>query len=413
MKISSQKEIESQLAKPRIARTIHDELFKSLEQEEVSVLYGPRQVGKSCEIALCIYELLAQETSADIFYFNLDIITEDFSNPDNFLSSILAQKSDKSTKTYVFIDEAQRLENIGLFVKYIYDQKHKIKFFLTGSASMDIKTKIKEPLTGRKKEFFLYPLTLSEILVFRGFNIKNIEGNFSVLEKTLEEYLLFGGYPSVVTNADIKSKKEKLEEISQSYIMRDIASLFEISDLATLNVIAVFLAENIGNLVSKENISKLAAASKYETEKILSALEKTFVFWYVRPFAKNRAKEIIHRPKIYFLDTGIRNALIRKLDPALVTADKGKLFENAVANQLAAHYKSQYVKFWRTINQTEIDFIVEKEGGKLDIWEAKYSWDQTLMPRNVASFIANYKSIVDGTEIISKQTLYKLLSATQ
>ncbi|MFH1361537.1 MAG: ATP-binding protein [bacterium] len=409
MKISSQKEIENQIAKPYILRAIHEELFKSLEQEEVSVLYGPRQVGKSCEIALCIYELLKHDPWADIFYYNLDIIAEDFSSPDNFLNSLFAQKSDKRKKTYIFIDEAQRLENIGLFVKYIYDQKRNIKFFLTGSASLDIKTKIKEPLTGRKKEFALRPLTLSEIMAWHGFHVKNIEGNFSALEKTLEDYLLFGGYPGVLTSPNLKAKKEKLEEISQSYVLRDVAALFEIGNITALNSIAIFLAENIGNLVSKDNISRLAAVSKYETEKILSALEKTFIFWYVRPFAKNRTKEIIHRPKIYFLDTGIRNALLRKLDPALVTADRGKLFENAVANQLAAHYQPQYVKFWRTINQTEVDFIAEKEGGKLDVWEAKYSWNQTTIPRNIASFLSSYKNFVDKSEIVSKQTLSKLL----
>jgi len=408
MRLTSQEQMERILAKPHINRDIHSELYASLSNKEVTVLYGPRQVGKSQELAKCIEDLLFNDPTAVINYFNLDVIPEDFKDPDRFINSLLAQQGTKDGTIYVFIDEAQRLPNIGLFVKYIHDQHQPIKFILSGSASLDIREKIKEPLTGRKIEFYLSPLTLGEIMKFNGIDISKIRGSFNGLDKELNNYLLFGGYPEVFLLSNLEEKRRKLKEITESYILKDLTELFDIHNQENFRLIANYLGENIGAILSKEGLSKLTAISKYEIEKSLTALEKGFVASLIRPFARNRAKELIHRPKIYFEDNGIRNALLNRLDATTTVSDQGQLFANTVFIHLKNRYGGSNLKFWRTNNQTEVDFIIEKEGRILAI-EAKNSWIKKSLPRNLISFKHKYLNKIEDAKVISRENLFTII----
>ncbi|MFW5720628.1 MAG: ATP-binding protein, partial [Candidatus Dojkabacteria bacterium] len=219
--ILDKKSIAGLIPSRRIKRTIARNLFEHImKRGEVTVLYGARQVGKSTLILSCLEEYCNQ--GGNIFYFNLDYDLQDFiTDPTEFIAYIESKKNTQNTM--IFIDEAQRLENIGLFVKYIYDRKLQYKFILSGSASLDIQSKVKEPLTGRKKEFYLGSLTLSEILTFKGYNTEAITGSFPQLQTILEDYLLYGGYPQVFLSATKEDKVEKLEEISESYVLRDLS----------------------------------------------------------------------------------------------------------------------------------------------------------------------------------------------
>jgi len=409
MKITSIDQITRLVKVPFINRSLHSSLLNHVTNSlDVTVLYGPRQVGKSQEIYKSLQSLL-KDNDADLFLYNLDVIPDEFESPDAFLATLLAQKANPDRKTYVFIDEAQRLENIGLLVKYIYDQNKNIKFVLTGSASLDIKAKIKEPLTGRKQEFFLSPLTLKEIANFRGINPNQVTSGFPLLDKVLDEYLLYGGYPEVVTIEAKAQKIAKISEIANSYTLRDISSFFEFDTSKTLQLVARFLAENIGNILSKENISKIGGISKYQTEKALEALEKSFIIKLVPPLAKTPSKELTHRPKIYFQDLGIRNAILNKLDPTLIFADKGQLFENAVATELLSKFGSDALKFWRTTNQTEVDFVVVKPNGKTNAIEAKYRWEnKKSLPKNLQSLKQQYPELIEKVDVISKSNYWQL-----
>lgn len=407
MKIANIQEVTRLLPTTFIPRTLTHALEQSLTIPEVTVLYGPRQVGKSAIVLQLMKQLVSQHPAPDIFYFTLDHPRDDFDDPDQFLRSIMAKRPNSTVPCYIFIDEAQRINNVGVFIKYLYDLQMNIKFILTGSASLDIKQKIKEPLTGRKREFYLPPLTLTELLAYRGLKMKE-EGSIRETQELLDEYLLFGGYPGVVLAPSREEKMARITEIADSYIFRDISELFTIQNIQSLRILVSFAAENIGNLVSRDNLSTIASVSKYEVEKMMTAIEKTFIVWLAHPFAKNRAKELIHRPKLYFHDTGIRNAVLRKLDPHLIAADKGKLFENVVANELKARYGQDVIKFWRTHNQTEVDFVVSKPTGKVDIVEAKYSWDTEKLPPNMRSFTDLYKDIVDTARVISKENYWTI-----
>lgn len=412
MKITSKANIARFLPTRYIERSIHKKLLTHLDQEEATVLYGPRQVGKSIEVYKLIERLCTQKSIPDIYYFSFDLMSDDFSDPNRFIRSIHAQNVHADRTTYICIDEAQRLKNAGLFLKYIYDQKLKWKLIVTGSASLEIKEKIKEPLTGRKQEFFLAPMTLSEYLFFHHIFPAKVSGAFAELEELLTEYMRFGGYPGVVLLSSDEAKIQKLTEIADSYITKDLVDLFTIKNTQSVRLIASFFAQSIGNLVSREAVSRLAGVSAYETEKIIDALEKLFVVWYMRPYGKTVSKELIHRPKVYFWDIGIRNAIIRRFDSLLLHTDTGQLFENSIANLLVSQVGKDQVRFWRTNNQTEVDFIVDARNG-VDIWEAKYSWDRQGLPKNMMSFKNRYKAAVQSAHVVSKNSLSTILSYEQ
>lgn len=409
MKVTAVEQIADLLAKKQIERRIGGSFTKSVrEDEEITILYGPRQVGKTAETARCMSGLL-REGVGDVFYYNLDEIGEDFERPDAFANAMLARRTQPDKKAYVFLDEAQRLPDVGLFVKYIYDlYKSRIKLVLTGSASLEIKQKIKEPLTGRKKEFFLAPMDIGELLEFRGVKIDQIQGYFGELDRMLREYLRFGGYPGVVVLQDPEEKKAKLTEISQTYVMRDLSQLFDLKRQESLRIVATYLAENVGGLLNLEAVRAAAGISAYEAQKLSGVLEKGFTTFVIRPFFKSTFRELSHKPKVYFQDLGIRNAFLRKVDRVSVDIDKGKLFENMVGIQLVSRFGAERVRFWRTRNQTEVDFVVLKERDDLLAIEAKYAKGRGTFPKGMYSFGAQYHIPVDNMMVISRENYWEL-----
>lgn len=405
MKIKNKEEIKVFLPKRYIKRDISADLEESLEKEEITVIYGPRQVGKSVELWKLVDKLVSNKKN-DVFYFNFDILPKDTNDPDKFLAGITAQLT--GTKAYVFIDEAQRLNNISLWIKYLYDQKKNIKWILTGSASLDLKNKIKESLIGRKIEYYIGPLKTGEIVTDRGFEVSKIKNNFAELDKIIDSYLKYGGYPGVVTLIDEEEKKKKLTEIAETYVIADIADLYGIKDRYSLRLVVSFLAENIGGILSKDNLSTATGVSKNEVEKCLEALEGSFLLRLLRTFSKDKTRELTHRPKVYFEDLGIRNAILGKLEEERLTTDRGKLFENLIVKLAGEKWGWKNVRYWRTINQTEIDIVVVKPLGRIEAIEAKYK-APGKMPKNLKSFEDKYEKVLDRTQVISKENWWKIL----
>lgn len=403
--IINRENIESLLPKNIIIRQTEEKIKEHIfNRDEVTILYGARQVGKSTLI-LNIIEKEALDKYI-IHYFNLDFDLKDFiTAPQKFIDYLLSTRKEEE-RVIVFIDEAQRLKEIGLFVKYIYDRKLNIKFILTGSASLDIKSKIKEPLTGRKREFFLSSLSLKEILIYNGYN--KIAGHFSQLTEILNEYMLFGGYPQIVTEKNNDEKILKLQEISDSYIFRDMKDLFDLGDDKNILTTAIFLAENIGNIISIDNIAAFTGIKRYEVSKIIDALGKTYVTSKLHPIHKDKSKELIHIPKIYFRDNGIRNILLNKTTYELLNPDKGSLFENTIYNLLVNKYGKKYINFWRTKNQVEVDFIVQEVVSEYKAYESKYLSKEGSLTKNLYSFQDIYKNTRE-INIISSQNYWKFI----
>lgn len=402
----NKKEINSLLPKERIQREMYNNLKRHIEdKEEVTILYGARQVGKSTLTLSCLENIINAEST--IFYFNLDDDLDDFINePKEFIRYIKANRKGEE-KVYIFIDEAQRLESIGLFVKYIYDQKLNFKFMLTGSASLDIQSKVKEALTGRKKEFYLSALTLREKLTYNGIGIDKIEGFFPQLEDLLKEYMLYGGYPQVEILNYKDDKEDKLKEISSTYLLKDLTRLFKIENKRNVILIGKFLAENIGNIVSIDGICKYTGISRYDVEKIVNALEQTYTITLLYPFYRDKSKELVHAPKVYFNDNGIRNALLSKLDEGSLIIDKGQLFENTIFNQLKSKYEE--INYWKTQNQTEVDFVVSKRYMEILALETKYFYKKDSIPKSLGSFLNQYKDDVKEFGVVSKENYWKYI----
>ncbi|MBI2465263.1 ATP-binding protein [Candidatus Shapirobacteria bacterium] len=406
MKITNRDDFERILPTKVINRKIHSEFIESMDREEVSILYGARQVGKSVEVWQTIKELFDRGPS-EVFYYNFDEIPSDANNPDVFLNSILSQMTTK--KCFVFIDEAQRKTDVGKWIKYMYDQKKGIKWVLTGSASLELKNKTKESLVGRKIEFYLSSLDLMEILGDMNIDVKNITGRFEKLDQIVEEYLRFGGYPGVYQQVSAINKIEKLTEVAETYLISDLANMYGIQNKDSLRLVASFVGENVGSVLSKDNIAKVTALKKNEVEKVLEALEGGFVVRKIKTFSTDSTKELIHRPKVFFEDLGIRNALLRKLEEGRLMTEKGKLWENLVVNLAANKWGWRNIRYWRTINQTEVDVVVVKDNGRLEVIEAKYSTIEYI-PKNVASFSEKYRDLVDNVTIVSRDNWWGMLS---
>ena len=386
-----------------IKRDIFNRVIDHLKEKEMTVIVGPRQVGKTTLLGQ-MKDYLIDQKQVDpnsLFYFNLDL-TKDlslFSKQENIINFIKGRKKDDE-RIYLFIDEVQRIKNAGIFLKGIYDLDLGVKFILTGSSSLEIKSKIQEALTGRKKFFKLMPLTLSEYANYKNpqtFKIikktKTIsEYDFIEWEKIVNNFTVFGGYPRVAIEENIDKKVELIEELYNSYLEKDIINFLRIKNAISFNKLVSLLAAQTGKLL---NINQLAAdtALEYNTlNHFLDILENTFFITLIKQFFTNFKKELVKMPKIYFLDNGIRNFALSRFDNLEERVDKGELFENLIANELLKMIKLPHsLHYWRSLQKAEVDFVIRKGNGEIIPIEVKaQKMDKITISRSYRSFLSKY-----------------------
>jgi predicted AAA+ superfamily ATPase len=343
-----------------IKRVIEVDLVGRLKEGNKSViLYGPRQVGKTT-LSMSVIEKLGVRT----MYVNGDDKTYN-----DVLSSQDLKKIDQLVSGYdlLFIDEAQRIENIGINMKLIIDSHPEMKIFATGSSSFDLANKVSEPLTGRVWTYNLYPISSEEIL-------NHGETKFDFYQK-LEEYMLFGGYPEVFS---YKTKIEKiayLKQLTNSYLYKDILEYADIKHADKIDKLLRLIALQIGNEVSLSELAATLNISKETVGRYLDLLEKSFVIFTLRSFNKNLRKEVSKMNKIYFFDPGVRNSIIENFSPLSNRTDGGSMFENYLIverlkhNQYHQNFVSSY--FWRLSTGAEMDYVETGEG-KLKAFELKF-----------------------------------------
>ena len=299
----------------------------------------------------------------------------------------------------IIIDEAQRIENIGLTLKLLFDQLH-IHVLASGSASFDLANKINEPLTGRTRTFFLYPLSLDEV---------PINPPTLTPQENLEEYLRFGLYPKVITTSGEKERENYLFEVLNNYLFIDILTFQEIRKPKKVIDLLALLALQIGSEVVVSELAQNLSLSRIIVEKYLDLLEKMFVIVNVGGFSRNLRKEISMTSKYYFLDLGVRNACIRNFNPLTLRNDTGALFENFCVIErmklLANAGKRANFYFWRTYDQKEIDLIEEREG-TLTAWEFTWSQKSGKKTKHIKEFAATYRS--SKQQVVGRNDLYKL-----
>lgn len=376
------------------SRDILPELIDNLKNDKILALVGSRQVGKTSLLYLMIEHLLKIVKSTDIFYFNLD----DFevrslcASANTFLQYI---QSGESTK-YIFIDEVQRLDNPGLFLKSIHDLKLNLKIIVSGSSQLELRAKLKEFLVGRLRQLEISRLTFPEMLKLSP-NIPK--------KSILENMMLYGSYPEIAKQDNMEEKKLLLNDIYKTYLQKDVADFAKIENIDGFNKLLILLAAQIGSLLNIHHLAKTLRIPSQQIIKYIDILEGTFIIKRLYPFFQNYKKEISKTPKIYFMDLGLRNLLLTNWQSLQLRNDNGALFENLVFLELYNQdiHKLKRYHFWRTTNQTEIDFIIE-DGIKIKAVEAKYS--NSTSPKSFTTFKKYYPKAV--TELITSETVEKL-----
>ncbi len=340
-------------------KRIYEPLDKFLQKGKALIIYGPRQVGKTTLLQKFLkttnkkYKL----DSGDNIKTQNILSSQDFSQILNYVEGY----------DLIAIDEAQNIPNIGMGLKIIIDNKPNISIIATGSSSFDLANKVGEPLTGRKKTITLYPVSQIELLDTH---------NKHELQERLEEFLIFGSYPEVVTARTQKQKIELLKELVNSYLLKDILDMEKVKGSKVLLDMLKLLAFQVGNQVSLHELATQLSIDVKTVARYLDLLEKTFVIKRLTGFSRNLRNEITSKHKYYFLDNGIRNAVISQFNNIADRADVGALFENFVMMERVKklEYKNDYslIYFWRNYAGNEIDLVEEKDG-KLKAYEFKWN----------------------------------------
>lgn len=338
---------------------IYDDLEKLLVVGKVLVIYGPRRVGKTT--------ILKKYLDKTNYKFRLEV-------GDNIrIQQVLSSQDFNQILSFaegfelIAIDEAQQIENIGMGLKIIVDQIPGIRVIATGSSSFDLSNQIGEPLTGRKNTIILYPISQLELLS---------QYNKFDLQQRLEEFLIFGSYPEVVTAKTKQEKIKAIEEVVNSYLLKDILSLEKVKGSKVLLDLLKLLAFQVGSEVSLNELASSLGIDVKTVGRYLDLLEKAFVIIKVGGLSRNLRSEVTSKAKYYFLDNGIRNGVILQFQPLESRDDIGKLWENFVVIERLKKrsYKNIYASmyFWRTYEGQEID-LIEERGGDFFGFEFKWS----------------------------------------
>lgn len=373
-----------------ITRELEEGIKKRIDFKKSIILLGPRQVGKSTLI-----NHILEGLEGNILRVNGDDpATQSFwRNP-----SFKMLETFIDNHTIVFIDEAQRIENIGISAKLIIDAGQKIQLFITGSSSLDLSSTINEPLTGRKWEYNLLPLSWREI--------RN-HFSFAQAHSRLEEFLITGTYPEIVTHP--KDSRELLSSLAGSYLYKDILELGGIRKPEVLVKLLQALAWQVGSEVSYSELAQTVGADKATVSNYIDLLEKSFVIFRLKPLARNLRNEINTSRKIYFYDNGIRNTVINNYAPIRERNDIGVLWENFIISERKKllTYEGFYgnIYFWRTRNRAEIDYVEEIDG-QFSAFEFKWSPRKARM-RFPKSFLETYHPI--QTKTIHRENYWEWL----
>ncbi|MBR1786048.1 MAG: ATP-binding protein [Paludibacteraceae bacterium] len=350
-----------------INRDIVSEIVKDFGKGKVIVILGPRQTGKTT-----LLEQIATSYD-DVFRLNCD----DYDD-----ASRLTHQTSTELKTLlgnhrlILIDEAQRVENIGLTLKIMADLKTKTQIIATGSSSLDLANRINEPATGRLFEYRLYPFTVHELIAHTDQRTE---------QRMLSMRMIYGSYPEIITNPN--DAKRLLSNIVNSYLYRDILGFNGIKRPQLLQKLVRALALQVGSEVSYNELSNLLGADRGTIESYISLLEQCFVIFTIQSYSRNLRNEIKKGRKIYFYDNGVRNALLNNFAPLDLRNDVGMLWENYMIservkrNSYLKRYSPMY--FWRTVNQQEIDLIEEEDG---HIYSFEFKWNSKKQAKQPTAF---------------------------
>jgi uncharacterized protein len=359
-----------------VKREIQSDIEKRLFRKKVIIIYGARRVGKTT-----LVREIQKKFQDNSLYLNCD-------EPD--IREALTGKTSTELKSFigpkqlVIIDEAQRVRNIGITLKLIVDNYPEIQIISTGSSSFELSNQTVEPLTGRKYEYFLYPFSISEL--------KSMYSDLEI-NRLLEKRMIFGMYPEIITGEFYNERN--LKEITKSYLYKDVLQYQNIRNPEVLEKLLQALALHLGNEVSYNELSNTLGIDKKTVQSYITILEKAFVIFRLGPFSKNLRNEIKKLRKIYFIDTGIRNALINNLNPFSLRNDIGVLWENFLIIERIKNNSNNFlgknIYFWRTHQKEEVD-LIEKSADNISAYEFKWK-NKKSREKAPKAFSDKYKNI--------------------
>ncbi|OQB08886.1 MAG: hypothetical protein BWY21_01027 [Parcubacteria group bacterium ADurb.Bin216] len=378
-----------------IKRTIFEDLKNHLSNKEISLIVGPRQVGKTTLMKELIKYLEGRQEK--IVFLNLDYDSDKrfFASQDELIRKI---ELEIGKSGFVFIDEIQRKEDAGLFLKGIYDRDLDYKFIVSGSGSLELKEKIHESLAGRKRLFNLNPVSFEEFINFKTeYRYQDKLTDYFDLEKDktrmfLEEYLNFGGYPRVILEIQKEEKKRIIEDIFKSCVEKDILSLLNIDRPDAFSSMIKILASQSSQIINYSKLGQQIGLTFEPLKKYLWYAEKTFLIKPIRPYFTNKQKELTKSPVIYFNDLGLRNFSIDMMGELNNSLSLGLVFQNLILQILEDKISNStgIINYWRTITGKEVDFIINKGGSIIPV-ETKYSHlKDSAVEKPLLDFINKY-----------------------
>lgn len=362
-----------------ISRKIEGKIRNHIPRKEYTIITGARQSGKTSLVRRLFAEM--RESNPKVFFVTLEDKEALFAineNPENIFRyaarpDILNKAPGSGVQVFIFIDEIQYASDPSNFLKYLYDKYlDTLKIIATGSSAFYIDSSFNDSLAGRKRLFTLRTLSFEEFLIFKGKDA--LSGELALLRNQpdyqsifknelltlLDEFLVYGGYPEVVLENDLTKKKELLKEIKDSFLKRDIDGS-GVSNSEAFYKLFTLLAGQTGSLLNKNELSNTIGVDNKTIDKYLAVLQKHFHIGLVKPFSTNLRKELTRMPKIYFYDPGMRNILLNRFSDFHQREDQGALVENFVFCRLEELHGTDLIKFWRTADGKEVDFVLTSD----------------------------------------------------
>ena len=382
-------------------RNLFEPLKAHLDKKEFTILTGARQTGKSTLLRQLEAHCKNVKKSPSIF-LNLEnkaILSELDKSPLNLLNFLPVT----TEKSVVLIDEIQHLQDPTNFLKLLYDEHQaRIKIVATGSSAFYLDKSFKDSLAGRKKIFRLPTCSFDEHLRLseKGELLDEVKRlrtdaqaktiHLDYLRNEWETYMLFGGYPAIVTEPDRRTKMERLCEIRDSYVKRDVLEAGVQNEAAFYQLFRI-VANQSGNILNVNELSSTLRIKNETVENYISTLQRCFHITLLKPFFRNLRKEITKMPKIYILDSGLRNSLLNNFQPLSIRPDKGDLWESVYFRVLADRYPIDDIYYWRTADQNEVDFVLPYAEQPFAV-EVKFS-ETAIKPSKYKKFNENYPDI--------------------
>ena len=363
-----------------IKRKIFPKLISELKKDKIIALVGSRQVGKTT-----LMNAIKMQTK------NSEYITfDDLETLDLFENNIkLFIEKHVRTNKVLFIDEFQYAKNGGKNLKYIYDTE-KCKIFISGSSSPELTINSLQYLVGRVKIINIYPLTFEEFLEYKDSTktlfLKSVrEQELNNLKNYFEEYLKTGGYPGIVISTN---KIEDLKNLIRTYLFKEIKDILAYKNIHEYEHLMKRLSIQDGGLLNKSSISNDLDINRKKIDELINILANTYILKIVRPFYKNKSKELIKSPKVYFQDLGFKNSLLNNFNELNIREDKGTILENFILAQFTR--KDIELNFWNWKNINEVDFVFEKNGKIIGI-EVKSKLKSSKITTSMKKFIEEQK----------------------